>query len=171
MTKFFRSAIAASAAVAAFAGAAPAFAAATATADAKAEILSTLTLAVATGSSLDFGQIANNGGGTVVVDPTTGNRTCSALLVCVGASSPVQFNVGGTTGAAVAVTLPSSSVQLTGGSTGQKMTLSSFTRYFPSGNTLVAGATDFLVGGTLTVGATQAADLYSGTFNVSVEYQ
>ena len=171
MTKFFRSAVAASAAIATFAGAAPAFAAATATADAKAEILSTLTLAVATGSSLDFGQIANNGGGTATIDPSTGNRNCTALLVCVGASSAVQFNVGGTADVAVVATLPSSAVTLTGGTTGQTMSLDNFTAYFPSGNTLVAGATSFLVGGRLSVGATQAADLYTGTFNVSVEYQ
>ena len=171
MTKFIRSAVAVSAAIATFAGAAPAFAAATATADAKAEILSTLTLAVATGSSLDFGQIANNGGGTATIDPSTGNRTCSALLVCVGSSSSVAFQVGGTTGASVVVTLPASASTLTGTNTGQTMSLNGFTRYFPAGNTLVAGATSFLVGGTLTVGATQAADLYSGTFDVSVEYQ
>jgi hypothetical protein len=171
MTHFFRSALAASAAIATFAGAAPAFAAATATADAKAEILSTLTLAVRAGSSLDFGQIAVNGAGTATVDPSTGNRSCTALLVCVGASSPVTFDVAGTPGAAIAVTLPASAATLTGANTGQTMSLNGFTRYFPAGNTLVAGGTSFLVGGTLTVGATQAADLYSGTFNVSVEYQ
>lgn len=171
MTKFFRTAIAASAAVAALATSSSAFAAASATADARAEILTTLTLSVRAGSSLDFGQIANNGGGTAVIDPSTGNRTCSALLVCVGSSSPVTFDVTGSAGSAVAVTLPAAAVTLTGFGTGQTMTLNGFTRYFPAGNTLAGGSTSFLVGGTLSVGAAQAADVYNGTFNVSVEYQ
>jgi hypothetical protein len=171
MSNSFRLAIAASAAVASLATGSSAFAAASATADARAEVLTTLTLAVANGSSLDFGQIANNGGGSVVIDPSTGNRNCSASLICVGASSPVTFNVGGSTGSAVVVTLPAGSVNLTGVNTGQTMALGTFTRYFPNGNTLVAGATTFMVGGTLAVGATQAADVYNGSFNVSVEYQ
>ena len=170
MTKYFRTAIAASAAVAALATGSSAFAA-SATADARAEILTTLTLTVRAGSSLNFGQIANNGGGTVVIDPSTGNRTCAATLVCVGSSSPVTFDVTGTSGSAVGVTLPAGSVTLTGVNTGQTMSLGTFTRYFPAGNTLAGGATSFLVGGTLSVGATQSADVYNGTFNVSVEYQ
>ena len=171
MSKSFRRAVAASAAIASLATGSSAFAAATATADARAEVLSTLTLAVAAGSRLDFGQIANNGGGTVVIDPSTGTRTCGASLVCIGSATPVTFNVGGTTGAAVAVTLPAGSINLTGVNTSQTMALGTFTRAFPNGNTLVAGATTFRVGGTLTVGATQAADVYNGQFNVSVEYQ
>ncbi|HUQ13127.1 MAG TPA: DUF4402 domain-containing protein [Novosphingobium sp.] len=170
MNKLFRKMVAVSAAAAALATGSNAFAATTATADARAEILSTLTLAVRTGSVLDFGQIANNGGGTVVV-AASGARTCSALLVCIGASSPVTFDVAGTPDTGIVVTLPSSAVTLTGASTSATMSLGSFTSFFPTGNTLVAGATSFQVGGTLSVGVAQAADVYNGTFNVSVEYQ
>lgn len=170
MNKFFRNVMAVSAAAAALATASTASAATTATADARAEILSTLTLTVRSGSVLDFGQIANNGGGSVVL-AASGARTCSALLICVGASSPVTFDVTGTPDTGVRVTLPSSAATLTGGSTGATMSLASFTSFFPAGNTLVAGATSFQVGGTLAVGAAQAADVYTGQFAVSVEYQ
>lgn len=171
MTKFFRTMIAASAGVAALATGSTAFAATTATADARAEILSTLTLAVRSGSVLDFGQVANNGGGTVVVAATGGSASCSALLICVGTSGPVVFDVTGTADSAVVVSLPTTAATLTGAGTGATMSLNGFTSYFPGGNTLVGGATSFNVGGTLTVGAAQVADVYTGQFNVSVEYQ
>ncbi|MFC4293930.1 DUF4402 domain-containing protein [Novosphingobium tardum] len=169
MKKFVRLAVAGSAMIASMALATSANAAATATADAKAEILSTLTVAARSGSALDFGQIAVNGAGTAVV-AASGARTCSATLVCVGTATPVVFDVSGTPGASIAVTLPTGTATLTGVSTAATMSLGSFTQYFPNGNTLVAGTTSFQVGGTLTVGATQAADVYNGTFQVSVEY-
>ena len=170
MNNLFRKMVAVSAAAAALATGSNAFAATTASADARAEILSTLTLAVRAGSVLDFGQIANNGGGTVVV-AASGARTCSALLVCVGASSPVTFDVTGTPDTGIVVTLPTAPVTLTGFSTASTMSLGSFTSFFPTGNTLVGGGTSFQVGGTLNVGAAQAADVYNGSFSVSVEYQ
>ena len=168
MTKLFRYSLAAATLASALSFASTAQAAASANADAKAQILSSLTLAVAPGTTLDFGQIAPNGAGTVKVD-AQGARTCSALLVCVGTPNPITFNVTGTPNASVSVTLPSAAVNLSNGS-GGTMSLGSLTYYAPNGLTLVAGATSFNVGGTLTVGAAQAVGSYTGQFAVSVEY-
>ena len=168
MKKTFRYSLAAATLASALTFASSAQAAASANADAKAQILSSLTLAQAAGTSLDFGQIAPNGAGTVKVD-AQGTRTCSALLECVGTPNPVTFNVTGTANASVAVTLPVAAVTLSNG-TGGSMSLGSFTSYAPNGLTLVGGATTFNVGGTLSVGAAQAVGSYTGQFAVSVDY-
>ena len=144
-------------------------AAASDTATAEAEILEALTL-TSDGSSLDFGQIAVNGAGTVVVDPVSGAvTTCTANLVCAGTSSFAHFDVTGSADAVVYVTVPSSALTITevGGDT---MTVSNFTSDTPTA-TLSGGSSYFDIGGQLNVSATQVAGTYTGTFSVSVEYQ
>lgn len=142
-------------------------AATTATGNASAEILSTLT--VAENTALNFGQIAANGAGTLVIAPN-GSSTCSALLVCTGSPTAGLFDVAGTAGVAYAATVTTPSVSLSDGGT-NSMTLDTFTVGYPAGTTLTGGASTFNVGGTLHVGATQVAGVYSGTYTVSVEYQ
>lgn len=141
-------------------------AAATATATASAEILSTLTVTNTAG--LDFGQVAVNGAGTLNV-AGDGSVTCSANLVCTGTRQTAAFDVTGTNGVAYGAVVTTASVPLSSGA--NTMTLNNFDVYFPTGTTLVGGVSSFNVGGTLNVGAAQAAGLYSGTFTVSVEYQ
>ncbi len=142
-------------------------AATTATATASAEILTTLTVASTAG--LDFGQIAVNGGAGTAVIGASGTNTCSATLLCTGTRTAASFDVGGTANTAVSAVVTTPSITLSSGA--NTMTLNAFTLAFPGGNTLVNGATSFNVGGTLAVGATQAAGVYNGTFTVSVEYQ
>ena len=154
------------AAVAALSFGSAASAATTATATATAEILSTLT--VTNTAALDFGQVAVNGAGTVRITGAS-SVTCSANLVCTGNRRPAAFAVTGTSGVAVSAAVTAASVSLSSGA--NTMTLNNFDLYFPDGNTLVAGATTFNVGGTLNVGAAQAAGVYNGSFTVSVEYQ
>lgn len=141
-------------------------AAATANGTATAEILTTLTLTAT--RSLDFGQIAVNGAGTLTV--ATAGTTCSALLVCTGSPTTASFDVTGSAGSAYAATVPAGSVTLSDGGA-NTMTVDNFAANYPSGTTLVAGASTFEVGGRLNVGAAQPAGVYTGTFAVSVEYQ
>ena len=142
-------------------------AAATANGTATAEILTTI--AVSSARSLNFGQIAVNGAGTVAI-AGNGTVTCSSLLVCTGSQSTAAFNVTGSAGQAYVTTVPTAAVTLSDGA-GNTMTVDNFAAHFPAGNTLTGGASTFEVGGRLNVGATQAAGVYSGTFSVSVEYQ
>ncbi len=154
------------AALAAVLAATGAQAATTANGTATAEILTTLT--VAPTRSLDFGQIAANGAGTVAI-ASNGNVTCSALLVCTGAPTSAAFDVAGTAGVAYAATITTPSVSLSDGGT-NTMTLDGFSIGYPFGTTLAAGASAFEVGGTLHVGATQVAGAYSGSFTVPVSH-
>lgn len=147
-----------------------AHAATSATATATAEVLSTLTLTA--DSALNFGQIAANTGGTVTVnaDGTTG---FSGSLVSTGTRAPAGFTVGGTNGASVVVSLPAGPATLTRVSGTETMLLSGFNSN-PAGAIVLnatTGLANFNVGGTLNVASGQVAGVYSGTFNVSVEYQ
>lgn len=161
--------------VAAASFAASAQAATTATADATATILSSLD--VTNTAPLNFDSIAVNGAGTVVV-ATNGNISCTVgALVCPGfAASAAAFHVTGDANTAVSVTLPAAASTLTyvgwtGAGAAPTMTVDTWTSDFPNGNTLVGGAADFAVGGTLHVAAAQPAGSYAGTFDVSVQYQ
>lgn len=165
--------LAAIGAVAAVSFASSAQAATTATATATAEILSTL--AITNTAGLNFGTIAVNGAGTAVVG-ADGNNSCSTTLVCGGTRAPAAFRITGSDTVGVNAIVPTTATTLTylgwtGAGAAPTMSLSSFTSYFPTGTTLVGGETNVLVGGSLAVGAAQVAGVYSGTFDVSVEYQ
>lgn len=145
-------------------------AATTATATATAEVLSTLS--VSADSALDFGQIAANTGGTVTVNAdSTVSKTGD--LVSTGTRAPATFSVVGSKGAMVAVTLPTGPATLTRALGTETMELSGWNSN-PNGAfqlDATTGAATFSVGGTLTVASAQVAGVYSGTFDVSVEYQ
>lgn len=151
----------------AFSGAANA--AATAQASANAEILSTIS--VVKDQDMDFGQIAVNGAATLTISADEGNpAACPANLICAGARVPAKFTISGTPGVGTVASVQQASVNLTSGA--NTMSLSNFSVFFPNGNTLdVAGDAQFNVGGDLAVSGTQAAGLYTGTFDVDVEYQ
>lgn len=142
--------------------------AATATANAQAEILDPLVLTLDVADPrLDFGTIALNGapGGTVTLTPAN-VRTCAATLTCVGTTATPNFDITGAANRPVSITVPAS-ITLTGAGAPMTVTLTSSS----SGLTLsAAGAGTFDVGGTLTVGASQAAGVYTGTMTVTVVY-
>ena len=71
----------------------------------------------------------------------------------------------GASGASYSVTVPAS-VSLTGPGTAMTATLTN-----DGGGSLTGGTDTFNVGGTLSVGASQTAGSYSGTYTVSVNYQ
>lgn len=144
-------------------------AAASAQASANAEILSTIS--VVKDQDMDFGQIAVNGAATLVISADESNpAACPANLICAGARVPAKFTISGTSGVGVTAAVRQASVSLASGA--NSMTLNNFTVFFPNGNTLdVAGDAQVNVGGSLGVGAAQAAGLYTGTFDVDVEYQ
>ncbi|GMN12898.1 DUF4402 domain-containing protein [Altererythrobacter sp. MTPC7] len=76
-------------------------------ADARAEILAGLTLTNVAGTSLDFGSIIVLGAGTVTVPSDGSAATCpAASFVCAGATDVAEFEVTGSDGKAVSITLP-----------------------------------------------------------------
>ena len=142
----------------------------TATATASAEVLSTIS--VTKDLDMSFGQVAVNGDGTVVLAPA-GGVPCSAQLVCPGSNQPPLFTVPGTADVGVTASVDQTSISLVHATdTTKTFTLDSFAVDFPGGNTLTGGDAVFNVGGTLNVTAANAlAGVYSGTFDVTVEYQ
>ncbi len=139
--------------------------AATETVGADAEIIPAVTLG--TPADIDFGTIAADAtGGTAVVAASSGATTSCATLTCVGTSSPGSIVVTSESGQTVDVSFATAgAVTLTSGTDTMSMTPSLSTTSFTS-----TGSDTVYVGGTLTVGASQAAGTYSGTFDVNVDY-
>jgi hypothetical protein len=125
-------------------------------------------------ANMNFGNVAVSAvAGTVVMTPAavrsvTGGCTLPAITGTVAAGA---FNVTGAAAYTYVITLPAAATTITSG--GNTMTVDTWTST-PSGTgTLSAGGSQALtVGGTLHVGASQAAGTYvSGTpFTVTVNY-
>ncbi len=163
MSKFIKAALASSVLAASVMGANAAHAA-TASADARANILAQVSVA-SDGSDLDFATIVTGAAASTVVVAADGSLTCGTGLVCSGTSTAAGFTVSGTTGQTVDVS-SDASVTLTSGANTMSATLA------PSVTSIVLDGTDgFSVGGTLSVAANQADGAYTGTFDVTVDYQ
>jgi hypothetical protein len=153
------------AAIAALAMNASAAQAASATGTAKAKILRQITLSNT--SDLQYATIISGATASTVAVSTAGAATCGSGLTCTGTTTAANFNVLGTSGAVVVVG-GDSSVTLTGSLGG---TMASTLTYSSPTITLSATGGSFQVGGTLSVGANQASGDYTGTFNVTANYQ
>lgn len=124
-------------------------------------------LAVTSVKPLEFGVIAPDADGSVVVFPD-GRRTASGglkLLASGDTTFAAEFSVTGAPGATYSIALPGS-VVITKGS--ESMTVSDFSCTAP-GN-LVGGSATLRVGATLTVPANQPSGRYEGSYNVVVNY-
>ena len=139
--------------------------AASGTGTAKAKILRQITLTNT--SDLQYATVISGATASTVAVSTSGAATCGTGLTCTGTTTAANFNIAGTSGAVVVVG-GDSSVTLNGSLGG---TMSSSLTYSASTVTLGATGGSFQVGGTLSVGANQTAGDYSGTFNVTANYQ
>lgn len=156
-------------ALAALAISTPAFASNTAQASATVNIVSPLTLKKNT--DLNFGTVIGPFAGETVEVSTAGVRNCSTLT-CSGNAvvSAANFSVsGGTPSQPLTVTVdPSATLN---GSVSGSLTLD-LTTDVPSGvATDTSGNATFGVGGSIAIPAATADGVYSGTFNVTVQYQ
>jgi hypothetical protein len=148
-------------------------------ASASGAVLETLTIAQTT--ALDFGTIGATGSESTVKMGLGDSRAGSTATLFTGVAGRVAktgvFSITGTAGNGFVVTLPSTDVILNGSVSGT-MTIKSGTwitnlGVYPDFNTATidAGGTYTLnVGATLTVGATQAAGVYTGTYTIKVDY-
>lgn len=144
--------------------------AATASANATATVVTPI--GISKSADLLFGKFVANNGGTVVM-ATNGTRTATGGVVLFNQSSTsnaASFAVTGEGSYTYAITLPGDgTVNLSDGAS-HSMALNSFVSN-PSGTgTLTSGAQTLLVGSTLTVSNAQAPGSYTGSFNVSVDY-
>ena len=153
-------------------------AATTANGTATAEVLSTLT--VTPTADLRFGQIAANGGGTIVVPADSSQAiTTTGTLVSTGTRGEAAFTVQGNRGVRVQSSALAVTANLswqgtwTGVGARPTMALSGLNSRWANNVDVLDSTTGLAVinvGGTLTVGANQEPGLYSGTFSFSVEY-
>ena len=142
------------------------------TADVTAEILTALSVAVdPADNTLDFGQIAPGASAATIVVAPDGTMTggCPTQVICAGSTNAPSFDVVGNPNALVYVTFTNASETLSNGT--DSMTVDTFTTDGGGQLTLDgAGAGEFSVGGSLDVGASQAAGVYTGTLEVNVAY-
>lgn len=143
--------------------------AASATGQAKARILRQITLTNT--SDLQFATIISGATASTVAVSVAGTATCGPNLVCTGTTTAANFDIQGTNNAVVLVG-GDASVTLLGSLGG---TMSAALTYSTNSLTLTAGpgtvGGSFQVGGTLSVDANQTSGDYTGTFNVTANYQ
>ncbi|MEQ8410395.1 MAG: DUF4402 domain-containing protein [Erythrobacter sp.] len=153
-----------------------AFAQDTASATATAEVLDALTLDRTSG--LDFGTMVVDGAGTVSL-AADGTLDCSASdIVCSGTSAVAAFDVTGTANKAVTINLPTGEIDLTHpdltAATADEHTieLDAFVSSEAGDEITLDGSGDgsFTVGGSIEFDGSEAAGIYTGSFDVSVEY-
>lgn len=142
--------------------------------DANAQILGAIALTV--GDPLEFGGIVPDGSssGTVVIS-TTGARNLTTVTGVSASVTPTaaSYTVTGTGLVPYTITIPTASFNITNttGSGAETMAVTAMTCSGGLSHTFAADGTDaFTVGGTLTVGAAQEPGVYTGTFDVTVEY-
>ena len=154
-------------AVCALALSTPAFAVTSNSASATATVNIVSPLQLTNTAGLNFGTVVGPFSGTVVRVSNTGTRTCGSLT-CSGTPSAAAFTVKGTASQGLTVKVDTS-VTMTSGSNNLSVDL---TTDLPTAvATDATGAASFGVGGSLTIPASTPDGLYSGTFNVQVNYQ
>ena len=125
---------------------------------------------------LSFGDVAaGTTGGTIVVNPDTGVRTVTGGVVALGGSvTAARFVGAGSAQTNIAIIRePKGSVLLTRAGGTETMMLNNFTLSGGNGASRkldAAGTITFQVGGTLNVAANQMDGVYSGTFDVGIDY-
>lgn len=129
-----------------------------------------LTLVVRT--NLDFGLVAATGAGTVVIDPTTSRLTTTGLVTSLGGNPhPAGFTGAARSASVVIIRIPKAPILIRRVGGTQTMTVRDFTLQGQDKRTLARmEAFDFNVGATLEVANGQAEGVYSGEFDVTVQY-
>lgn len=160
----------------------------TETTDAYAKLIKVMSVTNSDANGLDFGTIVLTGAGasTVTMAAIDASRTYTGdAAAAVGATqtpNTAKYVVTGTPNETYALTLPSSIAlttftAITGADTEATMTISGLKARF---NTAVAdaitsklsptGTDSFAVGGTLNIKAAQIPGVYTGSFDVTVDY-
>ncbi|MFN2099019.1 DUF4402 domain-containing protein [Altererythrobacter sp. MF3-039] len=160
----------------------PAFAQSQRSVDVRLAIFGELTITKV--ADMDFGNLVETGGGTVVMTATS-SPSCSVTgsVLHSGACQPAEFGGKGETGRIVRIKKPpSSKITLTGPGADMEIVdliidgspalsliqqTSGYSRFRIDDPT---GIFDFRLGGTLNVGATQTPGVYTGTFEVTIQY-
>jgi hypothetical protein len=121
---------------------------------------------------LDFGTIASNGAGTVVIEPNANLMTATGGVVPLG-GLPTAATFLGAAGSAsvVIIRVPKVPIQITRAGGTQTLTVRDFTLQGQDKRALAKQESfEFRVGATLNVPANQIDGTYVGSFDVTVHY-
>ena len=145
--------------------------AATVNATAKAKVVKPL--AIESRQNLDLGTIVlgpGNWAAAAVRLSRAGTLTCPANVTCSGATQVAIYNFAGSQGETVAISVPN--VTLTNQANPSK-TLTMVPDNVASITLANSGnpGTNVQIGGTIAVNSTTASGVYTGTFNVTADYQ
>ena len=124
-------------------------------------------------SDLDFGLISVAAAGTVVIDPNANTITATGGVTPAGTQWSAASFVGAAGGSSVVVVIkiPNQPVVLTRQGGTETMSVSPLTLQGQNKRSLAAMQSfSFRVGGTLTVAANQVEGVYTGTFDVQIQY-
>ena len=121
---------------------------------------------------MNFGNVATVGAGTMTINPVTGAITVTGGVSSLGGTVQTARFAGNTPSSAVVnIKVPNTNVTLTRVGGTQTLIASNFTLDGQAKRTLAqAGVFQFDVGATINVAAGQAEGLYTGTFNVTIQY-
>ena len=123
-------------------------------------------------ADMDFGSLGVTTAGTAVINPVTDTMSTTGGVVRLGgAPHAAVFRGRADGGAVVNIKVPNGGVNLTRVGGTQTILLNAFTLDGQSKRAMAqAGTFDFKVGATLRPAANQAEGLYSGTFDVTIQY-
>jgi hypothetical protein len=128
-------------------------------------------ITVSNPQALAFGKFAAGSGGTVTIGPS-GARSHggSVVLLPSAGGSAAQFGVSGEPSTSYAITLPANgTVHLASGA--NSMAVNSFSSSPNAvGQLSLGGSQTLSIGATLNVAGNQPPGNYSGSFNVSIDY-
>ena len=123
-------------------------------------------------ADMEFGNLGVTAAGTAVINAVTDTMTTTGGVLRLGASPHAAIFRGVAQGNSVVnIRLPNRAVLLTRVGGTETITLDAFTLDGQSKRTMAqAGTFDFRVGATLRPVAGQAEGIYSGTFEVTIQY-
>lgn len=129
-------------------------------------------LTVVTKNHMDFGYLSVLGAGTAVIDPNSSAMTVSGGITRMGGTPrPATFMGAARSAAVVNLRVPNQPITLTRVGGTETMTVRDFTLQGSDKRSLARMESfEFNVGATLVVNAGQAEGVYSGTFDVLVQY-
>lgn len=127
-------------------------------------------ISITKATDLEFGTfVASPTQGTITMTPAGSVTTSGGVTQISGATiTPATFGVSGQTGQTYAITLPET-VALTGAVEGDALSLGEFTST-PENSGTIGNDQIISVGATLTVPGNSTAGTYTGTFDVTVNY-
>ncbi len=127
-------------------------------------------IAISQTTGISFGTLAPTGTAGTATLSTAGAVTATNVDILGGSPTAGAYTVTGSGSQGFTITLPSTDQTLSDGGS-ETMTLNNFVSSVGSSSALSSGTQSFTIGADLSVGAAQAAGSYTGTFDVTVNYQ